>query len=154
MQTFLPYQDFTASASCLDSRRLNKQILEACQIIGILSEDYHQEIFESARKQSNAWKHHPAVLMWRGHESALIQYTRICCDEWSRRGHTHKLSNNVLYLSVLTQDPAVNPWWVGLDEFHLSHQSNLTRKDPEHYGRYWSVSPDLPYLWPTKISQK
>lgn len=33
MQTFLPYPNFTASAATLDDRRLNKQVVEAWQIL-------------------------------------------------------------------------------------------------------------------------
>jgi hypothetical protein len=41
------------------------------------------------------------------------------------------------------------PTWMGNDEFHLSHQSNLVRKFPEHYGpQFPGVSPDLEYVWP------
>ena len=42
----------------------------------------------------------------------------------------------------------VMPPWVGSKEFHQSHKSNLTRKQPEYYSKYWSVSPHLPYIWP------
>lgn len=41
------------------------------------------------------------------------------------------------------------PWWVGIKEFHRSHQSNLIRKDPALYGPIWPGVPiDLPYFWP------
>jgi len=33
MQTFLPYQNFTKSAQCLDRQRLGKQRVEAWQIL-------------------------------------------------------------------------------------------------------------------------
>ena len=52
MQTFLPYRSFSFSAGILDSRRLNKQIVEAYQII-------------TGRVPN---KNHPACLMWKGHE--------------------------------------------------------------------------------------
>lgn len=41
------------------------------------------------------------------------------------------------------------PPWLGMRALHLSHQSNLVRKDPEHYGRlFQNVPGDLPYVWP------
>ena len=36
MQTFLPYEDFTKTAQCLDYKRLGKQRVEAYQILRIL----------------------------------------------------------------------------------------------------------------------
>ena len=32
------------------------------------------------------WRHHPAVLMWKGYEEALVAYGRAVCVEWCRRG--------------------------------------------------------------------
>ena len=61
MQTFLPYPDKRTSLDVLDNKRLNKQILEGYQILKLLS-DYSDK---------KAWAHHPAVLMWKGHEYSL-----------------------------------------------------------------------------------
>ena len=55
MQTFLPYRDFRQSAEVLDSKRLNKQILEGYQILKVLNSD----------DPKAAWRNHP---------------TRICPD--------------------------------------------------------------------------
>jgi len=42
------------------------------------------------------------------------------------------------------------PSWLGNYYFHVSHQSNLLRKDPDWYGQYgWEVDPNLPYIWPS-----
>lgn len=41
------------------------------------------------------------------------------------------------------------PPWLGDEAFHRSHQSNLLRKLPEHYGPLFpGVPDDLPYVWP------
>ena len=64
MQTFLPSSNFIIAAQILDSKRLNKQILETYQILNILT----------GNSKSNAWKNHPAVLMWEGAESELYRY--------------------------------------------------------------------------------
>ena len=41
------------------------------------------------------------------------------------------------------------PKWLGDESFHLSHQSNLLRKKPEHYGQFFMGIPNnLPYVWP------
>jgi hypothetical protein len=46
-------------------------------------------------------------------------------------------------------DDSGAPPWLGCDEFHSSHRSNLLRKLPEHYSQFgWSEPNDLPYVWP------
>jgi len=64
MQTFLPYKNYTKSAKALDNKRLNKQILEGYQILKVLSNN----------DPKAAWRNHPAVKMWRGHENSLWDY--------------------------------------------------------------------------------
>lgn len=135
MQTFLPFPDFIASARCLDYRRLGKQRVEARQIITILE----------GQAKSNAWRRHPAVLMWHGHTEALKEYFNAVSQEWIARGYKH----NIGFYPEVLEWPAMPPWF-GNEEFHRSHQSNLLRKLPGHYGQYFSDIPtDLPYIWPT-----
>ena len=64
MQTFLPFPAKRDSLNALDNKRLNKQILETYQILNILT----------GNSKSNAWRNHPAVLMWEGAESELYRY--------------------------------------------------------------------------------
>ncbi len=64
MQTFLPQADLHTSAYFLDSKRLNKQILEGYQILNVLS----------GKSKTGGWRNHPAVLMWRGFERGLWEY--------------------------------------------------------------------------------
>ncbi|TMR24154.1 hypothetical protein ETD86_05390 [Nonomuraea turkmeniaca] len=59
MQTFLPYPDFAASAAVLDPLRLDKQRVEALQILRALTVSEY------------GWRHHPVVKMWAGYEAAL-----------------------------------------------------------------------------------
>jgi len=43
------------------------------------------------------------------------------------------------------------PPWIGQENFHASHRSNLLRKKPDHYGQFgWDEPRDLPYVWPEK----
>jgi hypothetical protein len=77
MQTFLPYPSFPKSAQCLDYRRLGKQRIETKQIWQTLM----------GVSKGKGWANHPAVLMWKGHEDALIWYGEIMCEEWIRRGY-------------------------------------------------------------------
>ena len=150
MQTFLPYPDAVRSARVLDSKRLGKQIMEAGQILRALTlppGDY-------------GWQNHPATTMWTGCEGFLYLYANACAGEWKRlpntkkpehgawtrlrREFSSKSNNHELLLS--TQTP---PRWWGDPQFHLSHQSNLVRKNPDHYRKFFpDVPDDLPYVWP------
>lgn len=148
MQTFLPYESFVSTAKVLDYKRLGKQRVEAKQILEIL--------LEGPSKSLSRWKHHPAVLMWEGHEYYLASYGMTMCDEWIRREYTDNLIQYFVDArnEVLSDgsDGMLVPPWIGFKPFHLSHMSNLVRKDPVHYG--WQFGPgvpaDLPYYWPTK----
>jgi Pyrimidine dimer DNA glycosylase len=132
MQTFIPYPSFTASACVLDNRRLGKQRVECLQILKALHDpDY-------------GWQNHPAVKMWRGCEGSLVLYARIVCAEWIARGYKDTCLGKVSQFS----GPMGSLNWL-TPEFHRSHQSNLKRKDPAHYGPLFpDVPDDLPYVWP------
>lgn len=143
MQTFLPYPDFATSAKYLDYRRLVKQRVEAKQIYLALTDPTY------------GWQNHPAVKMWRGHALGVAQYGWHCCVEWHARGYNDSL---VLWFAGKFPDPIPNkydlPAWFGNPEFHRAHQSNLIRKDPIYYRKFWPDVPDnLPYIWPSVSSQ-
>ena len=72
MQTFLPFADFKKSAESLDYKRLGKQRVEC------------KQIFFALTKADYAWKYHPMVIMWKGHEWALLEYAQVMCKEWIR----------------------------------------------------------------------
>ncbi len=132
MQTFLPYADYTASFEVLDYRRLGKQRVEAKQVLMCLR-----------NQGSTGWRHHPAVKMWAGYEDALSNYLRECIITWYRRGY-----NNRMALPPHVNSPKMPPWF-GNTRFHLSHRSNLLRKDPTYYGQLFGhVPPNMPYVWP------
>lgn len=136
MQTFLPYADFTESARALDYRRLGKQRVEAKQILNALA------------GLSKGWTNHPATRMWRGHEYYLALYGFIVCREWIARGYNDSLTPWFFRLLSELPDTPPPPWLDNAD-LHLSHQSNLIRKDPEFYAPLFpGVPSDLPYVWP------
>lgn len=117
----------------LDNKRLGKQRVEAYQITRVL------------KGLTKGWRNHPAVLMWREYEPALYEYGRLVCVEWIRRGFQDTM------LERFPVEPVTLPSWLGDSRLHLSHQSNLIRKYPEHYRRYFpTVADDLPYYWVTK----
>lgn len=135
MQTFLPYPNFEETARCLDYRRLGKQRVEAFTILKILR----------GLTEGGAWKRHPAVRMWEGCVGCLIVYYNTIIKEWSYRGYKNiKLGYEAVYML-----DTIPPNWLGRDDFHASHRSNLLRKDYEHYSQFgWEEPPDLPYVWP------
>jgi len=131
MQTFLPVPSFEKTAQILDWRRLGKQRVEGMQILNAIG------------NPDNGWRNHPAVKMWIGYEDALKAYVNAIISEWTGRGYNNNMSRyNVPEKYSL-------PPWFGSEAFHLSHRSNLVRKNPEHYRQYWpDVPSDLPYVWP------
>lgn len=139
MQTFLPYADFSQSAKVLDRARLGKQRVECKQILRAL------------RGETKGWVNHPATRMWRGFETALAWYGLACCMEWAARGYNDSLARYFAEMAGhVTFEEAIKPEWLGDPAFHRSHQSNLIRKLPEHYGPLFPGVPNnLPYVWPT-----
>lgn len=149
MQTFLPYEDFAKSAAALDTVRLNKQLVEV------------QQIIKAIHDPSYGWQNHPAVNMWRDHIYDLCHYGLACYREWQKRKSAtkphlfvHKSGQfiNAHLLAMLYQGfTTTRPPWLGRDDFHRSHQSNLIRKDKEFYGpKFPGVPDDLEYVWPSK----
>jgi hypothetical protein len=139
MQTFLPYPNFTQTARCLDRQRLGKQRVETLQILNALTDP------------AKGWQNHPATNMWRGHEQTLVAYGLTICEEWIRRGYKDTCLQKMLDIQELHHENwnASQPSWLGDPALHISHQSNLLRKNPDHYSAYFeNVSPDLPYIWP------
>lgn len=132
MQTFLPYADFAKSAFVLDYKRLGKQRVEAWQILNALT------------GKSAGWVSHPATKMWQGYEYQLCEYGITICQTWLQRGYKDTLLERFNEASYQFQDTG-NPWWLGFEPLHISHQSNLMRKDPEHYK--FKVASNLPYIW-------
>jgi pyrimidine dimer DNA glycosylase len=145
MQTFLPVADFTESARLLDNPRLGKQRVECLQVLRALElPDY-------------GWANHPVVTMWRGHTAGLVVYSLAMVRVWRERGFADStqtlISEFAPDAAALTQDQAAAagllPSWVGDEELHLSHRSNLLAKDPGFYRSRFPGDPDdLPYKWP------
>jgi hypothetical protein len=137
VQTFLPFPDYEATASVLDYRRLGKQRVECKQIVMALL------------GESSGWINHPATRMWKGYCAQLIEYAIAMCDEWKARGY----EDNLKPYFLVRRDPdfaqLLMPPWMDDPAFHESHRSNLTRKLPEHYSKFWPDTPNnLPYVWP------
>lgn len=103
--------------------------------------------------ENPGWKNHPATKMWRGHEWTLLKYQKACCEDWMENlGYEDTCFEKTLWLYFQCYDGKNDlgvPSWLGDEEFHRSHQSNLIRKDPDHYRKIFpGVPDDLPYIWP------
>ena len=121
------------TARVLDKRRLGRQRVEAYQILRTLA------------GMTRGWVHPPAVRMWIGYEMALSAYMNAMIDQWEERGF-----NNTMY-RVAVPESFDMPSWFGNDDFHSAHRSNLLRKDPLHYRKFWPEErDDLPYIWPVE----
>ena len=137
MQTFLPYKSFEKTAECLDYRRLGKQRVEALQIFNALT-----GVPTKSGKSYTGWLNHPAVIMWKGYEEALLLYKNKMIEEWILRGY-----NNTMDMIGLPDDIEM-PRWLGNSKLHASHRSNLLRKDYEYYSKFnWEESDDMEYYW-------
>lgn len=153
MQTFLPSGSSLYAAMALDNKRLNKQILEGYQILKVLATN------------GKAWRNHPAVLMWEGHEGALVKYVRDMITEAQHRGiKTENNENNIneLVLKYYHQWDNSEPEWMKnkekLGRVVATHRANLYRKDPIYYAEYAKVvnskynkpcCEKCLYFWPT-----
>jgi len=136
MQTFLPFPDFKECARVIDDKRLWKQILEANQIYKIISKP---------NEEVTHWNLHPAVLMWKGFDLALLEYRDVFVAEWLKRR--------------LVEPPelefenecwtATKPDWLGNEKLHSSHRAALLAKNPKHYKQFgWIEEPKIEYYWP------
>jgi hypothetical protein len=146
MQSFVPYPDFQESAGVLDSRRLQKQLLEGRQIYNIISD----------QATTKGWRRHPAVLMWKGYDTAFFHYLTAIKDECVNRG-INTLKNWQAILDIHQWNKEENivypPWW-GDERVHQSHRNNLYRKNPDHYPQFKNDSfisccERCNYYWPT-----
>jgi len=136
MQTFLPYPAMRDSLDALDNKRLNKQILETYQILNILS----------GQSKSNAWRNHPAVLMWEGAESELYRYGMNAIVIASHRGiKTDKNESNMKALAKKAAhmwDDDIPLWRKNpsiLKRVTATHKANLYHKDPVFYSEFVSA---------------
>lgn len=132
MQVFLPEYTFAESAKVLDTKRLVKQLLEGRQIMTILAEE----------SPSGAWRNHPAVKMFKGHERTLFAYLYAIKEEMRDRGYKWELNWNVIYDTYMRNFISAKqeaPKWMLNEEFKnviITHRGRLHAKAPELYPQY------------------
>ena len=96
----------------------------------------------------------PVVGMWRGYEFALLKYQEAVVDAWWTLfgfEDTCLAKMSFLFKHLVPEKPnkIQFPPWLGYEPFHIAHQSNLIRKDPEAYEHLFPRVPDnLPYIYP------
>jgi len=160
MQTFLPSTNSYSAARMLDSKRLNKQILEGYQILNVLS----------GMSKGNGWKHHPAVLMWKGYEKGLWQYIQAMIQEAKLRGiKTDKNEENLNNLKEQCWEDWGNiapDFWEDNNKVMrlvTTHRANLYNKDPMYYAHFGYAKHSIynqpccstcKYYWVTHESKK
>lgn len=163
MQTFLtsddPYFAFRITAEQLDRQRLNKQALEAWQIMMTNLKLNPAGEFREPR----GWYNHPATKMWRGHEIILGQYIDWMADEWRRRGYKTTIdtkANETLKVArnkgLLASNQYTIPWIQDTDRFESlasSHRTALLCKNYDWYSQFgWvedtgSKPESYEYVW-------
>ena len=140
--TFVTSSSPKKCARVLDNIRLNKQRVEACQILGDITGETSHRI------------NHPATKMWMGYSEALKVYINACRREWLKRGYTCKLEK-----FEIDEDNLIWPWWFTCDALHLSHICSLIRKKPDHYNNMFELNDDekiwldYGYMWPSDLSK-
>lgn len=134
MQVFLSEYTFPESAKVLDTKRLVKQLLEGRQIMTILANE----------SPSGAWKNHPAVKMFRGHERTLFAYLYAIKEEMRERGYKWENNWDVIYDTYMRNfisQKQEAPKWMLNDEFNrvvITHRGRLHAKAPDLYPQYES----------------
>lgn len=144
MQTFLPSADFEQVAQSLDNQRLNKQALEGWQIMMT-----NLQLDPAGNQRTpKGWYNHPAVKMWRGYESALLEYIGAMVFEWKRRGYKSTIFDKATatYERALTlnlvrdERHTTMPIWMSdkslYDGLMASHRIALLNKNYEWYSQF------------------
>jgi hypothetical protein len=143
LNTFMPWDDFTWSARCLHDDQLEQQRNETLQIM-------HALLYGGSGSDED-----PGVLMWQGHERALLAYQQAVCHEWSSvRGYPDDCwdKTRLIFLDVCVDPmatPLIPPVWMGNLDLHISHQSALLRINETHYRRHFpGIKTDHWFVWP------
>jgi hypothetical protein len=167
MQTFITHADtnFSLTAHELDNKRLNKQALEAWQIMMTnLKLDP-----EGNHREPKGWYNHPAVKLWRGHEPVLFEYICAMTMEWVRRGFKTTIDVKAFNTLAVARDRGLlqhlsHPDWMRdlefFSKFVSSHRTALLVKDYDWYHKMcWSEDPGhrpetYEYIWTNEGESK
>jgi len=161
MQTFVTTatDDFRAIAKTLDNKRLNKQALEAWQI---MMTNLHLDP-QGNNRVPKGWYNHPATKMWRGHEITLLRYINAMTEEWVARGYKTTIGDKArttieqaIEMGRIT-NAQIPPSWMLDQELYeqiaSTHRTALLNKDYEYYSQFnWpedtGIRPEVyEYVW-------
>jgi hypothetical protein len=157
MQTFLIHNDYTETAKSLDNKRLNKQALEAWQIMLVNLKLDPQGNF----RQPKGWTNHPATRMWSGYEEELHSYIQAMTQEWVRRGYKTTIADkatatlDVAYKHGLVEKNGKPSWMqkIVFEDLKSSHRLALLVKNYDWYSQFnWPEDPGhqpetYEYVW-------
>lgn len=163
IQTFIPIATtaYSVSAKVLDNKRLNKQALEAWQILMVLTGLDPDGNLRPAK----GWANHPATRQWAGYEQALLDYIVAMVAEWQSRGYKSTIADKAVKtyqraveLGIVKQaEQAEIPAWQAdqalFERIATTHRQALLAKDYEHYKQFeWAedtgTRPEAyEYLW-------
>ena len=133
MQVFIPYSSYSASLKVLDSKRLQKQGIEASQIL-----DTIYDLPTKTGKPRTGWLNHPAVIMWEDNTGALVEYLEFNIAECIHRGiKTDYVEERLpIYQELTSSDSRSLPLWWGDERVHSSHRVRLLQKGWEEKLKY------------------
>lgn len=132
MQTFLLDKDYKKSFQMLDSKRLNKQLLESLQIAQYLT---NKQFLHGKFNPNAPHSKHPAVKMWKLYKPNFYFYMKANSQELINRGlainsHMHDAVDAYFNYIAGTSDMLygnVQPLWL-TNEFIKRHQIALLYK--------------------------
>lgn len=132
MQVFVPFLSLKESACCLDNKRLGNGI--------------YREAFTLIK---GGWPNHPASKIWANHKKALSEYCLYGLEELKRRGRDYPKWFDYFNERLDKSPDTGYPSLIGNKDFHLSHMSNLIKKDPIYYRQKFGfdIPDNLPYIW-------
>lgn len=148
MFVFMPHPEFYKSAQVLDNRRLGLARVNAWRILRDLRGE-----------DKNGYSTSPSVNMWRTHEGALAWYGMQLCEEWISRGYKDNMYDKFEAMfdeykeRRRSGDNRITvPSWLGNEDIHASHRSNLLRRNKKWYSQFnWEEENDLPFIWPDYV---
>lgn len=129
--------NLVANASRLDSKRLNKQILEIGQMYSAITG-------EGGFTFPKSVKNHPETLAYKHHADFLCVYGVVCANEWSKRyNKEHDYLKRFLSLAP-EQFTLPSFWWYNKSWLHsalvANHQFKLFYTGSQEYQNFVHVA--------------
>lgn len=126
MQIFITSRKAEECAQNLDTKRLFKQIIEAHQVLDIISGSYEKK----------GWQNHPIVAQWKPYRDFLIVLINAFIKEMktrkTKKGKPYNLQNDK-FNEIKTDTLAVErPPFMDDEQILSNHRANLIRKCREN----------------------